>query len=95
MRRALPLALLLASINFSSNLSAQNDRFAYAITDISKEGAGWNALRKLDLQTGQYSQVLLNGLDVQIRHAEIKARVSGNEKRGEKNDWMKRIAALL
>ncbi|MFL5808336.1 MAG: T9SS type A sorting domain-containing protein [Flavisolibacter sp.] len=65
MRRALPLALLLASINLSSNLSAQNDRFAYAITDISKEGAGWNALRKLDLQTGQYSQVLLNGLDVQ------------------------------
>src|SRR4029078_4406901 len=64
MRRALPLALLLSFITISSTLSAQNDRFAYAITDISKEGAGWNALRKLDLQTGQYSQVLLNGTDL-------------------------------
>ena len=32
---------------------------------MSKEGAGWNALRRLDLTTGQYSNVLLNGSDVQ------------------------------
>ena len=47
----------------SANLHAQSDRFAYAITDLTKEGIGWNALRKLDLQTGQYSDVLLNGTD--------------------------------
>lgn len=64
MRKVLPLFL---STSFfliaTSNLNAQRDRFAYAITDLTKEGAGWNALRKLDLQTGQYSDVLLNGTD--------------------------------
>jgi hypothetical protein len=62
MRRILPSAFLLATVAFSFNsLNAQNDRFAYAITDLTKDGAGWNALRKLDLQTGQYSPVLING----------------------------------
>jgi len=64
MRRALPLTILGAALFAGSFQSfAQNDRFAYAITDVSKDGAGWNALRKLDLQTGEYSDVLLNGLD--------------------------------
>ncbi|MGZ3853991.1 MAG: T9SS type A sorting domain-containing protein [Flavisolibacter sp.] len=63
MRRALPFAALAAFVLTSSTLRAQNDRFAYAITDLTKEGASWNALRKLDLQTGQYSNVLLNGTD--------------------------------
>ena len=61
MRRALLFAVLAAAVFNSTTLYAQNDRFAYAITDLSKEGAGWNALRKIDLQTGQYSDVLLNG----------------------------------
>lgn len=61
MRIALPLALLSASFLFAINLYAQNDRFAYAITDLSKDGVGWNALRKIDLQTGQYGDILLNG----------------------------------
>ena len=64
MRRVLPWMVL--SILFALpclKLNAQNDRFAYAITDLSKDGAGWNALRKLDLQTGTYSDILLNGLD--------------------------------
>ncbi len=66
MRRVLPAALLLASFTLSASfLHAQNDRFAYAITDVSKEGSGWNALRKLDLRTGQYSEVLLNGTNPQ------------------------------
>jgi hypothetical protein len=64
MRRALPLTFLLVVFTCGSlSLYAQNDRFAYAITDLSKEGASWNALRKLDLQTGKYSDVLLNGVD--------------------------------
>jgi hypothetical protein len=52
-----------ACILIISDLKAQHDRFAYAITDLSKQGAGWNALRRLDLQTGQYSDILLNGTD--------------------------------
>jgi hypothetical protein len=65
MRRCLPLLSAFAGILLiaSVNLHAQSDRFAYAITDITKDGIGWNALRKLDLQTGQYSDVLLNGTD--------------------------------
>lgn len=66
MRRALPLTLLSATLAFSTLTHAQNDRFAYAITDLTKEGTSWNALRKLDLQTGQYSDVLLNGTDQKL-----------------------------
>jgi hypothetical protein len=68
MRRALPSAFLAAALALaaSSDLNAQNDRFAYAITDMTKEGAGWNVLRKLDLQTGQYSNVLVNGTDATL-----------------------------
>lgn len=68
MRRALPSALFSAALTLvaSANLYAQNDRFAYAITDLTKDGTGWNALRKLDLQTGQYSDVLLNGTDAKL-----------------------------
>jgi hypothetical protein len=66
MRRVLLPALLSATLSagFISEAGAQNDRFAYAITDLTKEGAGWNALRKLDLQNGQYSEVMLNGSDL-------------------------------
>jgi hypothetical protein len=64
MRRALPLTLL-SSVFVVFSVRAQ-DRFAYAITDLSKEGAGWNALRRLDLQTGEYSNIILNGIDEKI-----------------------------
>lgn len=65
MRRRLLFLTALAGLLFTSsvNLYAQSDRFAYAITDLTKDGIGWNALRKLDLQTGQYSDVLINGTD--------------------------------
>jgi hypothetical protein len=65
MRRRLPFASVFAGLFLFSATSvfAQNDRFAYAITDLTKDGIGWNALRKLDLQTGQYSDVLINGTD--------------------------------
>ena len=68
MRRTLPSALLTLAITVATaSLYAQNDRFAYAITDQTKDGAGWNVLRKLDLTTGQYSDVLVNGTDA--KHA--------------------------
>ncbi|HVF97730.1 MAG TPA: hypothetical protein VM871_10425, partial [Flavisolibacter sp.] len=67
MRRVLPSAALAAfTLAVSVNVQAQTDRFAYAITDLTKDGSSWNALRKLDLQTGQYSDVLLNGTDAKL-----------------------------
>ena len=65
MRRALPFVLLSACLSLfnTSGLRAQNDRFAYAITDVAKDGSVWSVLRKLDLKSGQYSDILLNGMD--------------------------------
>jgi len=62
MRRYLPTALCGTAFAFLSLTAAAQDRFVYAITDASKEGAGWNMLRRLDLGTGSYSDVLLNGI---------------------------------
>lgn len=75
MKRALPacLAASLLAATFS-NAHAQTDRFAYAITDLTNEGSGWNALRKLDLQTGQYSEVLLNGSDEKTARFDVLSR---------------------
>lgn len=62
MRRILPQLMPAVFVLITTPaVFAQHDRFAYAITDLSKEGTAWNILRKLDLQTGQYSDVLLNG----------------------------------
>lgn len=58
----LPLLLLLFAVSSISSLQAQADRFAYAVTDIDNTGAQWNMIRKLDLQTGEYSPVLFNGI---------------------------------
>lgn len=68
MRRTLPAVLLFSIFAFAtgSSLKAQNDHFAYAITDATGQGSGWNALRKLDLQTGRYSEILLNGTNPQF-----------------------------
>ena len=64
MRRALPAAFFAVFIVLSTTqLLAQSDRFAYAITDDTKDGAGWNVLRRLDLESGAYSDALLNGTD--------------------------------
>jgi hypothetical protein len=55
---------MLSTLLFTSIYTyAQNDRFAYAVTDVSDKGSGWNALRRLDLKTGQYSDLLFNGTD--------------------------------
>jgi hypothetical protein len=69
MKRALYACLptLLLASTFSI-AHAQNDRFAYAITDLTKEGSAWNALRKLDLETGAYSDVIYNGSNEKIAH---------------------------
>jgi hypothetical protein len=65
--RLLPAVLLTTtlSLNFFAN-AQQADRFAYAVTDNQQNGTGWNYLRRLDLQTGKYSDILLSGVDVNI-----------------------------
>ncbi len=65
MRKCLPFSSLLLGTVLVSNLSfsQQTDRFAYAVTDVQQQGPNWNFLRKLDLKSGEYSQVLLSGND--------------------------------
>ena len=64
MKKNIPQFSILLCFIFSSLLaSSQTDRFAYAITDINKEGSNWSFLRKLDLQTGKFGEVILNGTD--------------------------------
>ena len=66
MRKSLRFSSLLLGTLFLTTLAqSQADRFAYAITDVQKDGANWTYLRKLDLQDGQFSNVLLNGGDAQ------------------------------
>lgn len=65
MRRNLRFTSLLMGAFFAANLAqSQSDRFAYAVTDVVKEGANWSFLRKVDLQTGAFSDVILSGNDV-------------------------------
>src|SRR3954468_21223786 len=63
MRKTLRSLSLLLGISFVISAQAQ-DRFTYAVTDLQQSGTGWTALRKLNLQTGVYSDVLLNGIDL-------------------------------
>jgi len=58
--------LLICSLFFTllNTAYSQTDRFAYVITDNVKDGINWNVLRKIDLQSNTYSDVLLNGSDV-------------------------------
>ncbi len=67
-------ALLLSSFCFSIITYSQNDRFAFAITDLQSTGTGWNALRKLDLKTGEFTTVLLNGADASLTAYDVSTR---------------------
>jgi hypothetical protein len=67
MRIALPLSLFALLLFTTITSTAQNDQFAYAITDVNKEGSNWKALRKIDLKTGEYSSVLLDGMDAKAK----------------------------
>ncbi|MCU7552603.1 T9SS type A sorting domain-containing protein [Chitinophagaceae bacterium LB-8] len=61
-KRLLLFILSSFAISTTSFLRAQTDRFAYAVTDMDNTGAQWNVIRKLDLQTGEYSPILFNGI---------------------------------
>jgi hypothetical protein len=65
MRRNVLRYSLFAVVTSLSTISfSQGDRFAYVITDVNQQGSNWQFLRKMDLQTGQYSPVLLQGNDI-------------------------------
>jgi Secretion system C-terminal sorting domain len=66
MRKSIPcISLFLGTVLLTSVVSAQQaDRFAYAVTDLPEQYAQWNYLRKLNLQTGEFSSILLSGNDV-------------------------------
>lgn len=64
MRKNLRCFTLAAAAILSANLIVQGqDRFVFAITDVNQNTAGWTVLRKLNLQTGTYSDALFNGVD--------------------------------
>ena len=66
--------LLLGTITLTSITYAQTDRFAFAITDLQSTGSGWNALRKLDLKSGEFTSVLLNGSDATMPAYDVSTR---------------------
>ncbi len=74
----------MSAITLSLVTNAQNDRFAFAITDLQATGSGWNALRKLDLKTGEFSQVLLNGTDAAVTPYDVSTRKAWTIKADEK-----------
>lgn len=73
-KNLLSVSLLLGTFALTSLTHAQNDRFAFAVTDIQQVGSSWNSLRKLDLNTGEFSNVLLNGFDATITAYDISTR---------------------
>lgn len=68
MKKSIPfLSLLMGFVLLTAPSHAQQpDRFAYSMTDVAPQGSNWSFLRKLDLQTGQYSPVLLSGTDASL-----------------------------
>ncbi len=67
MRKSLPLLSLFSGAVLLTTLvnGQQADRFTYAVTDAG-QGTNWSFLRKINLQTGEYSQVLLSGDDASL-----------------------------
>lgn len=61
MIKRLPLFALTGALALSLCSQAQTDRFAWAITDVQPDGANWSFLRKLDLQQGSFSNVVMDG----------------------------------
>ncbi len=67
MRKNLRHLILISFISlFLNSLIYSQDRFAYAITDFNQNTANWTVLRTLNLQTGVYSDALLNGVNPKL-----------------------------
>ncbi len=63
-KNLLRFSFLAGSFLLGAAAHAQADRFAYAITDVAKEGYNWSVLRRIDLSSNTFSDVLLNGADM-------------------------------
>lgn len=63
MKRTYLAATLIVFVGGLSSLPAQ-DRFAYAITDIQKEGINWTCLRRVNTSTGEYGELILQGNNI-------------------------------
>lgn len=84
MRKNLYAVLLSSAITLLTISVSAQDRFAYAITDVNQNTAGWTTLRKLNLQTGVYSDALLNGVNIkQVAYdAQTKKLIPANNGNG-------------
>lgn len=63
MRTGFYAAVLLVIAFNSASAQNQPGRFAYVFTDSIQAGKSWTSLRKLDLTTGEFSNVLIKGAD--------------------------------
>jgi len=50
-------------VSFPGKSFAQEDKFVFAVTDFYQAGSSWKAIRKLDLNTGKFGPIILNGYD--------------------------------
>jgi len=66
LKKVLGYPMLVFFALMANTVTAQNGGFVYAITNFNTTGSGWDALRKLDLKTGEFSPVLLNGSDAKL-----------------------------
>jgi hypothetical protein len=84
MRKNLYSALLSSGIIILNISVFAQDRFAYAITDANQNTASWTVLRKLNLQTGVYSDALLDGVNIkQVAYdAQTKKLIVANNANG-------------
>src|SRR5689334_20473679 len=80
MRKNFYSALLSSGITLLTVSVLAQDHFAYVITDANPNTASWTVLRKLNLQTGVYTDALLNGTNPkQIAYdAQTKKQIAAN-----------------
>lgn len=64
MRKSLPFVSLLSGALLTSvfAFSQQSSRIAWATTDVQQQNGNWVYLRQLNMETGQFSDILLNGI---------------------------------
>lgn len=65
-KNLLSIPVLLFGVLLIGKVACAQDNFAYAITDQQEQKFNWSFLRKLDIKTGEYSDILLNGTDQSI-----------------------------
>lgn len=63
MRKSLPFVSLLSGALLTSifSLAQHSSRIAWATTDVQQQNGNWVYLRQLNMETGQLSDILLNG----------------------------------